>query len=181
MARGFWGRGGDGGGLQICEGEQWGVKMWALPPLWDSALLSGACDEKKMETLGMMCRVSGGGAEGRGEEVASIFAGQPLTPFDNGAHLLAHPPLPTLLSDANLPICKLEASCAFVRISPSIPTHGLRYGDRLLDVKCFTTPGWIDEAHSNLNDAGSHAKPGAGAAQTCGGIVTRKENREDSP
>ena len=156
-------------GLQIWEGEQWGVKMWELPPLWDSALLSGACDEKKMETLGMMGRVNGGGQGG------SRFAGQ--LPHTSSPH----PPLPTLLSNENLPICKPEASCAFVRISSSIPTRGLRYGDTLLDVKRFTTPGWIDEAHRNLNDAGSHAKPGAGAAQTCGGIVTRKENREDSP
>lgn len=166
-------------GLQIWEGEQWGVKMWELPPLWDSALLSGACDEKKMETLGMMGRVSGGGGWG-GQ------SGRSSPQLCRSAATMAHtsspnPPLPTLLSDENLPICKLEASCAFVRISSSIPTHGLRYGDRLLDVKRFTTPGWIDEAHSNLNDAGSHAKPGAGAAQTCGGIVTRKENREDSP
>lgn len=125
----------------------------------------------------MMGRVSGGGGWGGAEWKKQPPALQ--VSCYNGAHLLAQPS--TSNSDENLPICKLEASCAFVRISSSIPTHGLRYGDRLLDVKRFTTPGWIDEAHSNLNDAGSHAKPGAGAAQTCGGIVTRKENREDSP
>lgn len=76
-------------GLQIWEGELWGVKMWELPPLWDSALLSGACDEKKMETLGMMGRVSGGGGWGGAEWKKQPPALQ--VSCYNGAHLLAQP------------------------------------------------------------------------------------------
>lgn len=105
-----------------------------------------------------------------------------------------HPLLQPPLSDGTLPVCKLATACAFVTISPSIPTLWTHMPRRTQNTGC-SLPSWIDEAHDYLNDGGTHAKPGveacvcvcAGgggrtmAAQTCGGIVTRKENREDSP
>ncbi len=67
----------------------------------------------------------GWGAGGRSGSPS--FAGQPLTPCDNAVRHLPlspclPPPLQPLLSDGTLPICKLATACAFVRISPSIPT-----------------------------------------------------------
>lgn len=68
--------------------------------------------------------------------------------------------------DGTLPICKPATACAFMRISPSIPCVGLddvETNPKYWIAQCFTVAGRIDEAHNNLNDGRSHAKPGLGA------------------
>lgn len=100
-------------------------------PCGDSALLSGACDEKEMENWGgagrwgkqrlQLCRSATHATRQWRASPASVAMPRRLS---------SNPPLP----DGSPLICKRTTACAFVEIGPFILALRTGCGDKVLDV-----------------------------------------------